>query len=901
MKNTFKFANIARLPLPADNVAIATHRLEAGTMVNYGDQKLRLSHTVLEGHRFAVQPIQSGETLLSWELPFGVATEDIPVGGYVINADTISTLREYNVELELPPEANFSDWSVPFHLDESTFLPARQVSLVEEAGNFWGYRRPGERGVGTRNYILLLGINSHTAGFVEQLAARLKGKCGDANIDGIVAVSHTEGGIEGANNLEILLRTLAGFIVHPNTAAVLVADYASDPLSNGMLRAFMRQNRYPLDAVPHHFLSLSHGFEQGLAQGEMTIQGWLRTVSTTQRTAEPLSHLKIALQCGGSDTFSGISGNPLASWVAREIIRHGGAANLGETAELTGGEPYVLQRVRDIDTGERFLDAITRLRERASWHGDTIEGNVTGGNKYRGLYNITLKSIGAARKRHPDVRLDHAIEYGQLMTEPGFYFMDTPGNDLESIAGQVAAGCNMILFVTGNGSITNFPFVPTIKIVTTTGRYELLSQDMDINAGLYLDGTPMETLGEEAVSLTMQVVSGRRTVGEGAGHSQVQIWRNWRQTESRHPPETHIPLQRDGVGLAHSENVDIPIRRTHLSAIHTPNGFAGEQVGLVLPVSLCAAQVACLIANKLNSEEVGKQAGLSRFVALPHTEGCGASRNSEPLLVQALLGYITHPSVRYCLLLEHGCEKTHNNLMWRAAESFGINPKKLGWASVQQDGGIQKVIQKVVMWFEEQLSGVSPLSTEAVGLDALSLGLAATGRTPPQMIPQIARLAGDLIGGGGTLILPENSDILDVPAFLEILLSGDSSPQKPTLAYAQKPTTAGLHIMEMPTTHWSEMLTGLGAAGVGVILAHVGQHPMPGHPLLPVLQVSAAGLVSAHYSADLDLSLEGEPANWPGQILDLVIDAFSHRYVPQSTKQGNLHFQMTRGSFGVSL
>ena len=149
---------------------------------------------------------------------------------------------------------------------------------------------------------------------------------------------------------------------------------------------------------------------------------------------------------------------------------------------------------------------------------------------FRGLYNIAIKSIGAAMKRNPDVSLDYVINYSELMQNPGYYFMDSPGNDLESIAGQVASGSNMIFFVTGNGSITNFPFVPTIKIVTTTGRYEMLEKDMDVNAGAYLDGTPMEQLGEEMLDLTVNVASGELSVGEKAGHSQVSLWRDWKQT-----------------------------------------------------------------------------------------------------------------------------------------------------------------------------------------------------------------------------------------------------------------------------------------------------------------------------------------------------------------------------------
>ena len=145
------------------------------------------------------------------------------------------------------------------------------------------------------------------------------------------------------------------------------------------------------------------------------------------------------------------------------MVHHGGAANLAETDELIGAESYVLENARDLDTAHRFLDMVNRFQERASWHGTSAEGNPSGGNKYRGLYNIVLKSIGAARKRDPRVRLDYAIDYGAPMAESGYCFMDSPGNDLESIAGQVASGCNLIYFTTGNGSITNFPFVPTIR------------------------------------------------------------------------------------------------------------------------------------------------------------------------------------------------------------------------------------------------------------------------------------------------------------------------------------------------------------------------------------------------------------------------------------------------------
>src|SRR5699024_2880935 len=135
------------------------------------------------------------------------------------------------------------------------------------------------------------------------------------------------------------------------------------------------------------------------------------------------------------------------------------------------------------EIAEQFIEKQDNFKAYARIHEQTAEGNVSGGNIYRGLYNITLKSIGAGRKKHPQTSIDQVIGYGEHMSDPGYYFMDSPGNDLESIAGQVASGANIILFTTGNGSITNFPFVPTIKIVTTNERYMQLETDVDFCAG----------------------------------------------------------------------------------------------------------------------------------------------------------------------------------------------------------------------------------------------------------------------------------------------------------------------------------------------------------------------------------------------------------------------------------
>ena len=302
------------------------------------------------------------------------------------------------------------------------------------------------------------------------------------------------------------------------------------------------------------------------------MRGWLAPVNAMTRSTEPASELKIALQCGGSDAFSGISGNPLAAWVAKEIMQYGGSANLAETDELIGAEAYILDRVRDLDTARKFVRFVERFKTWTGWHGQSAAGNPSGGNVYRGLYNIYLKSLGAAAKRHPDVRVDSVIDYGERMREPGYYFMDSPGNDLESIAGQIAAGCNMIFFVTGNGSITNFPFVPTIKIVTTSARYRLMPDEMDVNAGAYLDGTPLEELGRSTLRLTIEVASGRLSVGEKAGHSQVQFWRDWQQTSAVNVDTIrgeHAEFSREPLPIR--AEIDVPDRR--FPAVRADHGY----------------------------------------------------------------------------------------------------------------------------------------------------------------------------------------------------------------------------------------------------------------------------------------------------------------------------------------
>ena len=888
--------DIARLASSADNVAIATHRIEPDTFIEGPKGQFKIQHTILEGHRFVLIPISSGEPLLSWALPFGTAIRDLLPGEYVCNEKILIALGQRNIDFDLPHKPNFIDVMVEHQIDSTNFSPGQQVPRNSEIETFFGYRRSGRRGVGTRNFIVILAVTVKSAAFARQIESKYSSQNLGENIDGVIAVTHTEGdGTLPPNNFSLVMRTLAGFMVHPNVGAVQVVDYGDGTFTAGDLKQFVLDNDYPLEHTLHEFFRIEGSSDRGLIDAIKTIDQWIPIVGKQVRTEESIENISLALQCGGSDAFSGISGNPLAGSVAKEVIRRGGKANLAETDELIGAESYVLSNVKDLPTAQLFLQKIKNFKQYAANHGASAEGNPSGGNNFRGLYNIALKSIGAARKKDPEVRLDAVIDYGALMADSGYYFMDSPGNDLESIAGQVASGCNMILFITGNGSITNFPFVPTLKFVTTTGRFEMLSNEMDVNAGRYNDGESMESLTHETFALTTRVASGEKSKGELAGHSQVQLWRNWQQSSSleiRHTNSISTPVGPIDVGAGNKRNLSF-------SGYELENGVTSDNVGLIMPTSLCSGQVAQLIANKLNvaRENEPVLARVNRYIALVHTEGCG-SANAEELFLNIVSGHLQHPFITHAVLLEHGCERTHNDAIRHDLLSKGLNPTRFDWASVQLDGGLDRVAKKVETQFRVALD--SPVQRKTGSIADLKIGLMTQGSISEITARALAGLIRDLVVSGSTIVVPENASIVDSTVFMDRLLTDEQS-WSVNLDYGAHPSSNGCFVMATPTTSTTEILTGLGGTGVEIILMYTNGMPVASHPLVPVLQFSDQNEYSDKFFDDLDFVLP-QLMDKPSDFLMTKIEhTITRRHIPKLHHRGYSNFQVTRGTVGVSL
>lgn len=892
------FEDIGRLPAPGDHVAIATGRLEAGLVITFDGHTFSLSHTVLEGHRFAVRFIPAGERLTSWGMAFGTAIRDIRPGDYICNAGVLEALRGRSIDFPLPASPNFSDDIPAFDFKAYTFSPAEQVSRSPESLFFDGFARNAARGVGTRNFIVVIGMSSRVGGFARRLAQACRDSVEDLeNVDGVVPVAHTEGDDRVQLNKTLVLRTLAGFLVHPNVCAALVVDHEGASVTGKDLQAFMAANAYPAADVIHDYMTLDGGFAECLDKGQAMIAGWLGAANQCRRSRQPLSQLKIALQCGGSDAFSGISGNPLAGWVAKAVIAQGGGANLAETDELIGAEAYVLKKVRSESVARKFLSFIERFQGRAARHGSSAAGNPSGGNKFRGLYNIYLKSLGAAMKRDPDVRLDAVIDYGERMVTPGYYFMDSPGNDLESIAGQVASGCNIIFFVTGNGSITNFPFVPTIKIVTTSARYALLADDMDVNAGAYLDGVSMDDLGRQMLEDTIAVASGRRSTGERAGHAQVQLWRNWRLRDGEQPGSD--PGAKEYAGIPLDLSAAVGKDNSRGNGRHARSLAPGKPggIGLVLPTSLCSGQIGNMAARQLNASDIVRGGSLDACVSLVHTEGCGASSGaSEDLFLRTMCGHLLHPAVQYAVLLEHGCEKTHNDYFRNYLEREGVDTTRFGWASIQQDGGIERAIDKIENWFLEKTKHTGPDDSTGRRVEGPVVGLIVDGAMPaPAVEVAFATLARRAIAHAGASVLP----VTEQPAASEADpyqgvygQLGIERGTPATLNYAQPVRRSGLQLMAAPSLQLQELITGLGACGADVIIVASDDYAVPAHPFIPTLQVGSEP------TPQVDL---GGEALTSEALIELTGLALQGGYIPKSRLNEHFDFQISRGWRGVSL
>jgi altronate hydrolase len=267
------------------------------------------------------------------------------------------------------------------------------------------------------------------------------------------------------------------------------------------------------------------GIASTVRAGIAAVEDMLPEINAAQRTTVPLSELTVALQCGGSDAWSGVTANPMVGLVSDDIVRQGGTVVLAETPEILGAEHLLTRRAVKPAVGQRLLALVDWWKERTHRLGIDFDDNRSAGNEAGGLTTIYEKALGGVAKGG-NTPLTAVYDYAEPVTVRGLTFMNTPGFDPVSVTGQVAGGCNLVLFTTGRGSVSGSLPAPTIKISTNSSTYRSLQDDMDFDAGRVLEGVSMAEAAGELLDLVVAVASGRQTKSEtqGVGEAEFSPW-----------------------------------------------------------------------------------------------------------------------------------------------------------------------------------------------------------------------------------------------------------------------------------------------------------------------------------------------------------------------------------------
>jgi altronate hydrolase len=267
------------------------------------------------------------------------------------------------------------------------------------------------------------------------------------------------------------------------------------------------------------------GTAKTVEAGVQKIVELLPQANDVRRESFPASELILGLECGGSDGNSGVTANPALGYCSDLLVAARGTAVLAETPEIYGAEHLLTRRAKSRAVGEKLIERIRWWERYTSMFGVEIDNNPSPGNKEGGLTTIYEKSLGAVAKGGTTALADVYL-YGEPIRTKGFCVMDTPGYDPVSVTGLVAGGCNMIAFTTGRGSCFGCKPAPSIKIATNTPMYQRMIDDMDVNAGVILEGVSVEEVGRQIFELMLEVASGRKTKSElqGIGDEEFAPW-----------------------------------------------------------------------------------------------------------------------------------------------------------------------------------------------------------------------------------------------------------------------------------------------------------------------------------------------------------------------------------------
>ena len=518
---------------PKDNVLVALSDLRKGETVTWSGSAYTLATDVPAKHKFATETLAAGSDVIMYGVLVGKAIQSIAQGEVLTPRNTHHEAAPYH---EKKQEYR---WTPP------------DVSRWRET-TFQGYQRADGQ-VGTRNYWLVVplvfcenrNIGVLKQAFEEELgfaapqvyrqqvaelvrlyrAGRTSEIDGGAtvasgvrpplprvfkNVDGIKFLSH-EGGCGGTReDSDNLCALIAGYIHHPNVAGATILSLGCQHSQVAILLEQIKKRDPKFSKPLVVFEQQQSGSELRMMSEAIrkTFAGLVETDENSRRTKAPLSRLCVGLKCGGSDGFSGISANPAIGHTSDILAALGGRTILSEFPELCGVEQELVNRSTHKEVADRFIQLMRDYAARAKAVHSGFDMNPSPGNIRDGLVTDAMKSAGAAKKGGTSP-VTAVLDYAEYSTKPGLNLQCTPGNDVECVTAQVAAGASVVLFTTGLGTPTGNPIAPVVKISTNSVLAQRMPEIIDIDTGdVILGKSTIDQMGELILDRVVEVASG---------------------------------------------------------------------------------------------------------------------------------------------------------------------------------------------------------------------------------------------------------------------------------------------------------------------------------------------------------------------------------------------------------
>ncbi len=504
---------------PDDNVAIALTDLSKGEKLSFEGIDLTMDSDVKAKHKISLAELVPGSNVFMYGVLVGTATSKIPVGGL---------LTTENIKHEIIPTSERT---------ESFNWEAPNISKWEDR-TFMGYHRKDGQ-VGTANVWLFFPLvfceNKNIEKLkeifekellVEELSEQrmllrsLIGGNGSSNGSpsskkrvfenvSVKFITH-QGGCGGIRqDSELLAKLLAGYVTNPNVAGATVLSLGCQNLQIKVFKDALAKMSPDLDKPVLMYEQQQMGTIDNMLNAIIkdSFEG-IKKANEMERKPAPVAKLKLGLECGGSDGFSGISANPTLGYASDVLAALGGSPILSEFPELCGVEQELVNRCVDDEKSTKFLKLMKDYERSAVVAGSGFDMNPSPGNIKDGLITDAMKSAGAAKKGGSSPVTD-VLDYGEYVKKSGLNLLCTPGNDVESTTGLVGSGANVVVFTTGLGTPTGNPIAPVIKVSSNSKLAREMSDIIDVDTGAIISGEKtIEELGEELLEFIVEVASG---------------------------------------------------------------------------------------------------------------------------------------------------------------------------------------------------------------------------------------------------------------------------------------------------------------------------------------------------------------------------------------------------------